>query len=273
MDLNIQSTIKLNNDIEMPILGLGTWQNKGKSVIRSVKWALEFGYRHIDTASFYKNESQIGKALQESDIPRKDIFITSKVWDTEQGYKSTLKAFELSTRKLKTDYLDLYLIHWPRKQRKATWKALQELYNEGKVKAIGVANFSIHHIEDLINDFSIIPAVNQFELSPFFYRKDLINFCRENKIAVEAYSPLTHGKKLDHPLLEDIAKKYEKSSAQILIRWGVQHKFIEIPKSSSKSHIRENAEVFDFRIQKEEMQKLDNIEENFQLLDDTKNWD
>jgi diketogulonate reductase-like aldo/keto reductase len=273
MSLSIQSTKKLNNGVQMPLLGLGTWQNRGKSVIKSINWALEVGYRHIDTASFYKNEKNIGKAIQKIDIARDDIFITSKVWDTEQGYDSTMKAFERSTKKLKTDYLDLYLVHWPRKQRNETWKALEKLYNEGKIKAIGVANFYIHHMEELIDKYSITPAVNQFELSPFLYREELITFCKENEIAVEAYSPLTHGKKLDHPKLKQIAKNYNKSTAQILIRWGLEHGFIEIPKSSDKSHIQQNADVFDFSINSEDMEILDNLEQSFQLLDDTSNWD
>jgi diketogulonate reductase-like aldo/keto reductase len=175
---------------------------------------------------------------------------------------------------LGTSYVDLYLIHWPRiKTRKETWKALEKIYKDGKARSIGVANYWIHHLQEILDSFEIIPAVNQFELSPFLYRKELITFCESHKIAVEAYSPLTHGRKLDHPSLRKIADKYNKSKAQILIRWGLQHGFIEIPKSSQKEHIIENSKVFDFKLNMDDMKTLDNLGEKFQLLYDTSKWD
>jgi len=274
LKLSLNSKIRLNNDVEMPRFGLGTWKTKGKDAINAVKWAIEAGYIHIDTASLYGNEKEIGQAIKESKIRREDIFITSKVWDSDQGFDPTLKALDISLKKLGTSYVDLYLIHWPRKQkRKETWTALEKINKDEKARAIGVANYWIHHIQEILENFEIIPAVNQFELSPYLYREELINFCRENNIAIEAYSPLTHGKKLNNPKLRNIAKKYNKSTAQILIRWGLQHVFIEIPKSTQKEHIIQNADVFDFQLREEDMIALNEIEENYQLLYDTSKWD
>jgi diketogulonate reductase-like aldo/keto reductase len=273
MKLSLDTEIELNNGIKMPILGLGTWKLTGIDAYNSVKWALEAGYKHIDTAKLYGNEKEVGKAIKESKISRDEIFITSKVWDSDQGYDSTLHAFERSLKNLSTSYLDLYLIHWPRKMRKETWKAMEKIYDEGKVHSIGVANFWIHHVEEILTNFAIKPAVNQFELSPFLFRKELVNFCNSCDITIEAYSPLTHGRKLDHPIIESIANSLNKTPAQILIRWGLQHDFIEIPKSNQKDHIIQNAMVFDFELDIDQMKQLDNIEEKFQLLYDTSKWD
>ncbi len=274
MKLNIDTKINLNNGIKVPILGLGTWRLTGKDAINAVKWALEAGYRHIDTAALYNNENQVGIAIKESDISREDIFITSKVWNRDQGYQSTIKALDRSLKRLNTTYVDLYLIHWPLKNKRIeTWKALEKIYKEGKARAIGVSNYWIHHLREILDSFTITPSINQFELNPFLNRKELINFCKENDISIEAYSPLTHGKKIDYPLLEKIAKKYDKSVAQILIRWGLQHEFIEIPKSSKKNHIVQNSKVFDFELGKEDMYMLDKIDEKYQYLFDTSKWD
>jgi len=274
LKLTIDTKIELNNGVKMPILGLGTWKITGTDAINTVKWALEAGYRHIDTAKLYNNETQIGIAIKESDISREDIFITSKVWDRDQGYQSTIKALDRSLKRLNSTYVDLYLIHWPRKSKRIeTWKALEKIYKEGKARAIGVSNYWIHHLQEILDSFTIKPSINQFELNPFLYRKELINFCKEKDISIEAYSPLTHGNKLDYPLLEKIAKKYHKSVAQILIRWGLQHEFIEIPKSSNKDHIIQNSMVFDFELVEEEMKKLDKIDAKYQHLYDTSKWD
>jgi len=274
LKLNIDTKINLNNGIKVPILGLGTWRLTGKDAINAVKWALEAGYRHIDTAALYNNENQVGIAIKESDISREDIFITSKVWNRDQGYQSTIKALDRSLKRLNTTYVDLYLIHWPLKNKRIeTWKALEKIYKEGKARAIGVSNYWIHHLREILDSFTITPSINQFELNPFLNRKELINFCKENDISIEAYSPLTHGKKIDYPLLEKIAKKYDKSVAQILIRWGLQHEFIEIPKSSKKNHIVQNSKVFDFELGKEDMYMLDKIDEKYQYLFDTSKWD
>lgn len=275
MNLSIDSTVKLNNDVEMPQLGFGTWKLEGKEVLKPLTWALEKGFRHIDTASLYGNEKYVGKAIKISEIPREDIFITSKVWDTDQGYEKTQKALDKSLEKLNLDYLDLYLIHWPREQRNETWRALEKIYQEGKARAIGVANFWTHHLEELLNKFDVAPTVNQVELHPFVYNEDkeLINLCRKNKIQVEAYSPLVHGKKLNFTKLKTIADKYNKSTAQLLIRWSLQHGFVCIPKSGNKKHIKENANVFDFEISEEDMNEIDSIDEHFRNLYDTSTWD
>lgn len=275
MNLSIDSTVKLNNDVEMPQLGFGTWKLEGKEVLKPLTWALEKGFRHIDTASLYGNEKYVGKAIKISEIPREDIFITSKVWDTDQGYEKTQKALDKSLERLNLDYLDLYLIHWPREQRNETWRALEKIYQEGKARAIGAANFWTHHLEELLNKFDVAPTVNQVELHPFVYNEDkeLINLCRKNKIQVEAYSPLVHGKKLNFTKFKTIADKYNKSTAQLLIRWSLQHGFVCIPKSGNKKHIKENANVFDFEISEEDMNEIDSIDEHFRNLYDTSTWD
>ncbi|MFO8018938.1 MAG: aldo/keto reductase [Promethearchaeia archaeon] len=271
MTLSIESKWELNNGVDMPIFGLGTWLLTGKEVQDSVKWALDAGYRLIDTATIYGNERQIGKALKEYGIPREDIFITTKVWNSDQGYNSTLKAFESSLRKLQTDYIDLYLIHWPVSKRLDTWKALEKLYEEGKTRAIGVSNFTIRHLQELFKESETVPAINQFEFSPFLYNKDLLEFCADNQIQLEAYSPLARGRKFDNPILQSIAKKYDKYPAQIMLRWGLQHNIIEIPKSSNRSHIKENAEIFDFELTAEDMRQLDDLNEDFSVVDDDPN--
>jgi diketogulonate reductase-like aldo/keto reductase len=275
LELSINSKVKLNNGVHMPRLGFGTWKLKGDKALSPVKWALDTGYRSIDTATLYGNEKSVGKAIQESDVPRKEIFITTKVWDSDLGYEKTQKAFQRSLNNLNIEYIDLYLIHWPRKLRNESWKAMEELYKQGKIKAIGVANFAISHLQELLDKFEIVPAVNQFELHPFLYseRKDLIEFCRRNNIQVEAYSPLTHGKQLNNPTLKTIAKEYDKTTAQLLIRWSLQHDFVVIPKSGDKNHIQENSDVFDFHISENDMGKIDSVKEEFRLLYDTSTWD
>ncbi len=268
MELSLNSNFELNNGVKIPILGLGTWNMYGNQAIKSVKWALEIGYRLIDTASFYGNEKEIGQGIRESNIPRDNIFITTKVWDSEQGYSTTLKAFENSIKRLNVEYLDLYLIHWPRNQKLETWKAMETLYEEGKVRAIGVSNFPIIHLEELINNSNQIPSINQVEFSPFLYQKELMDFCNDKNIKIEAYCPLTRTKKFDNPILQKICKKYNKKPSHILLRWGLQHSIIEIPKSSSKDHINENANLFNFNIEKEDMNSLDLLNENFRIVDD-----
>lgn len=268
MALNLDSRFKLNNGIKIPVLGLGTWDLYGDDAYNAVQWALEAGYRLIDTAKIYANERPIGKALEDAKINREELFITSKVWETDFGYNSTLKAFEKSLNKLKLKYMDLYLIHWPQNKRIETWKALEKLYEDGNVLAIGVSNFTIKHLKELFNETSIIPAINQVEFSPFLYQKELLEFCTSNEIRLEAYSPLTRAKKLDNPVLREIGKKYQKSTAQVLLRWGLEHGIIEIPKSGNKHHIIENADVFDFELTKEEMSQINDLNENLRVTYD-----
>ncbi len=231
----------------------------------AVHYALQAGYRHIDTAKIYANEQDIGQALAESKVPREEIFVTTKLWNTDQGYDSTLHALDESLNKLQMDYVDLYLMHWPVKGlRLESWKAMEKALSDGKARAIGVSNFMKRHVKELIDNSKILPAVNQIELSPFNYlqRKATIDFCRENDIALEAYSPLTKGRKLDDSNLVTLADKYGKTTAQFLIRWALEHEFIVIPKSSKQDRIVENASVFDFSIAKEDMEVLDGLNEN-----------
>jgi len=269
LDLKISSNVKLQNGIEMPIFGLGTWTLKGQECVQAVHWAIEMGYRLIDTAALYGNEREIGKAIQDSKIPREELFITSKVWNSDQGYENTLKAFEKSLNRLNLSYLDLYLIHWPVSGlRNDTWRALEKIYENNRVKAIGVSNFTIRHIDELLSKTSVIPMVNQIEFSPFLYQKELLEYCNSKNILLEAYSPLTRGRKFNNSTLRSISLKYNKSVPQVLIRWGLQHKIIEIPKSSNRQHIKENADVFDFELNTNDMNQLDGLNEDFRIVDD-----
>lgn len=210
---SLQDTATLHNGVKMPWFGLGVYKVKdGDEVIHSVKAALEVGYRRIDTASIYKNEEGVGRAIRESNVSREDIFVTSKVWNKEQGYDSTVQAFHNSLNRLGFDYLDLYLIHWPVEGKyKETWKALEYLYKEGKVRTIGVSNFHIHHLEDLMEDAEIKPMVNQVELHPYLTQIKLREYCQKHHIQIEAWSPLMHGKLLNHEVLVEIGKKYNKT--------------------------------------------------------------
>jgi diketogulonate reductase-like aldo/keto reductase len=264
--MDISSTLKMNNDMEIPIFGLGLYlSSSGDQANRALSIALQSGYRHFDTAKFYGNEQDVGLAVRESDIQREDIFVTTKLWNDDHGYDSTLEAIDLSLKKMQLEYIDLYLIHWPvQNMRLESWKALEKAYSEGKARAIGVSNYMIHHLEELLEHSQIVPAINQFEISPFNYqsRRDVIEFCRSQNIHVEAYSPLTKGRKLKDPDLIRIGGKYGKSSAQILIRWALEHKLIVLPKSSNEQRIQENADVFDFSLSEEDMEFLDNLDEN-----------
>mgnify|MGYP006302277425 FL=1 len=265
--MELTSTTTLNNGVKMPWVGLGVFMSQpGKEVEQAVRWALEIGYRHIDTASFYENEDGVGKALAESDVDREDIFVTTKVWNSEQGYNETLAAFDRSRSKLRTDYVDLYLVHWPiQSSFKDTWKALEKLYANGSVRAIGVSNFLQHHLEDLMGDFDVVPAVNQVEWHPFVLQKSLLDFCKKEGIQFEAWSPLSRGKFLDNEVIQDIARKHEKTPAQVLIRWDLQHEVVTIPKSVHRERIEENSKVFDFELSSEDMQRLDALDTNTRI--------
>lgn len=267
MSLNINTKIKLNNGVEMPLFGLGTWETtEGEPIINAVRLAISNGYRHIDTARIYGNEKGVGKglklALEDQGIRREDIFITTKLWINSFKYEKALKAFDRSLTKLGLDYVDLYLLHWPEPTyRQEAWKALEFILKEGKVRSIGVSNFYQNHLDELISGADIIPAVNQVEFSPYLYLKQLKEYCEKKGIRLEAYSPLTRGKMFEDSKLLDIANKYNKSSTQILIRWGLQHEVIEIPKSSKEDHLIENSKIFDFAITEEDMAILDNFHE------------
>lgn len=260
---------QLNNGIFIPSVGFGTWQTPdGETAVSAVKAALEAGYRHIDTAAIYRNEESVGQAIRESGIDRSEIFVTSKVWNKCRGYDNTMSAFERSLSKLGLDYLDLYLIHWPASPSKfdnwkelnlGTWKAMTELYKAGKIKAIGVSNFLPHHLEPLMES-EIVPMVDQIEFHPGYMQKEAVEYCKANGIAVEAWSPLGTGKMLSNETLMRIADKYERSVAQICIRWCLQNGTIPLPKSVTPSRIKENLNVFDFIISDEDMAVIDSME-------------
>lgn len=265
--LNFSTKVRLNNGVEMPILGLGTWQiNSGKETEEAVRCALKTGYRLIDTAQIYGNEESVGKALHKSGIPREEVFITTKLWNSDHGYKSAIAACEGSLKRLGLSYIDLYLIHWPvTSLRNETWKAMETLLEEGKCRAIGVSNYAVRHLEELLNGSSAVPAVNQVEFSPYLYQKALLEFCCSCGIQLEAYSPLTRGLKLGDPRLVSIARKYHKNTAQILIRWVLQRGVVAIPKSSKEENIRDNTSVFDFIISPEDMRVLDSFNEDLRI--------
>ncbi|MFJ7308127.1 aldo/keto reductase [Peribacillus frigoritolerans] len=261
---NIGETITLHNGVKMPQLGFGVFKVKnGNETVESVKKAIEVGYRAIDTAAIYENEEGVGQAIRECEVPREELFITSKVWNTEQGYETTLKAFEDSLNRLGLEYLDLYLIHWPGKDKYLeTWRALEKLYKDGKVKSIGVSNFHVHHLENLLANSEVKPVVNQIELHPLLTQVEIRDYCAKHEIKVESWSPLGRGNLLEEPTINHIAKKHGKSSAQVLIRWHLQHDLVVIPKSITPSRIKENAQVFDFSLSLNEMNQIDALNKN-----------
>lgn len=256
----------LNNNIFIPNIGFGTWHIKDSNLLEeSIILAIKLGYRHIDTASKYENEKFIGNTLKKYNIPRDEIFITSKVWNTDKGYDNTIKAFERSLQNLQTDYLDLYLIHWPMTSNNweeinwSTWKALEKLYEEGKVRAIGVSNFLVPHLESLKKRINILPMVDQIEFHPGFMQKDTIDYCMKNNIVVEAWSPIGSGKMLNNVELQRIAKKYNKSVAQICIKWCLQNNVLPLPKSTHYERIKENIDIYNFDISNEDMKFINSM--------------
>lgn len=262
--MSINETVTLRNNVEMPRFGLGVWQvEDGAEVIRAIKWALDTGYRAIDTAAVYGNEEGVGQALKEYGLKREDIFVTTKVANSDQGYEQTLAAFETSLTKLGLEYIDLYLIHWPLAETFVeTWQALETLYKRKKVRAIGVCNFHEHHMEKLLETAEIVPMVNQIELHPFLSQVPLREYCQSRGIVVEAYSPLGSGQLLNNKELKKIAKKHNKSVAQIILRWDWQIGVITIPKSVHKERIEENADIFDFELSDEDMTFIDSLNKN-----------
>ena len=259
---DLQGTFELHNGVQMPYFGLGVYLSEdGQEVINAVKWAIEAGYRHIDTASIYNNEEGVGKGIRQSGIDRKDIFVVSKVWNNDQGYESTLKAFNDSLKRLDMDYLDLYLVHWPVKGKyKETWRALEQLYREKKIRAIGVSNFLRHHLEDLLPTVEIVPMVNQMEFHPYLVQQDLIDYCNAHKIQYEAWSPMMQGRIFNLAAINEIAEKYGKSVAQVVLRWDLQKGVVTIPKSAKKERIIANADIFDFELSNEDVVSMDNLE-------------
>ncbi|NIK79191.1 diketogulonate reductase-like aldo/keto reductase [Paenibacillus castaneae] len=276
---HLQDTTTLHNGVKMPWLGLGVFKvEEGSELIQAVKLAIKHGYRSIDTAAIYENEKSVGmgihEAILENTIAREDLFVTSKVWNADLGYESTLAAYETSLNKLGLDYLDLYLIHWPVEGKyKDAWRALETLYNDGRVKAIGVSNFNIHHLQELLKDAAIKPMVNQVELHPQLTQKELISFCKEQGIQMEAWSPLMQGQLLDHPILKEIANKYNKTIAQIIVRWDLQNGIVTIPKSTKEHRIIENASVFDFDLSRDDLARINDLNENHRVGPDPDHFD
>jgi diketogulonate reductase-like aldo/keto reductase len=261
---DINGTVELKNGVLIPYFGLGVFQvQDGEEVKQAVKYALSAGYRHIDTASLYGNERGVGQAVRESGIHRKDIFVTSKVWNSDQGYVNTLRAFDMSMKLLGFEYLDLYLVHWPVTGKYIeTWKALEQLYAEGHVRAIGVSNFLRHHLEDLLVHCKIVPMVNQMEFHPRLVQQELIDFCHSYTIQYEAWSPLMQGKNFNIMELHPLAEKYKKDIAQIVLRWNLQKGVVTIPKSIRRERIISNAQIFDFEITLKDMQAIDRLDKN-----------
>jgi methylglyoxal/glyoxal reductase len=259
----------LNNGVQMPLLGLGVYDMYGAEAEKAIDFALETGYRLIDTAAMYRNETEAGNAIRNSGVPRADIFLTTKVNNTQQGYDQTLWAFEESEKKLNCGHIDLYLLHWPIKAtRKDTWLAIERLYAEGRVRAIGVANYLLPFLTELAEYQSVVPMVNQVEFSPYLYLEDLLNHCRQAGIQLQAYTPLIRGQRMGDPRLVAIAAQYHKTPAQIILRWALQHGVSTIPKSANPERIRENFDVFDFEITTEDMKSLNNLHEGLRIIDD-----
>lgn len=274
MALNIHSMKQLSNGIEMPRLGLGVYKlTESDIAIQAISTALDYGYRHIDTASLYANEKEVGEAVRASNVPREDIFITTKVWNTDQGYDQTLRAFEKSLGLLGMDYVDLYLTHWPVKETFVdTYRAIERLYDEKLIRATGVANHHAHHLEAIAVKANVKPMVNQVECHPRLTQFDLREYCAEQGIAITSWSPLARGRILEEPTLQRISRKYGKSTAQIIVRWHLQHDLIVIPKSENPTRIAENMDVYDFELSFEDMKNIDALNLNERTGKDPDNF-
>lgn len=272
---SILDTVELNNGVHMPWFGLGVFKAEdGTEVEEAVRWALDLGYRSIDTAAIYRNEAGVGRAIRESGFPREDLFITTKVWNSDQGYDTTLKAFDDSLAKLGLEYIDLYLIHWPVEGKFIdTWRALETLYRDGRANAIGVSNFMIPHLQELLAEANVVPAVNQYEFHPRLLQQDLLDFCLEQGIRPEAWSPIMRGQANDIPELKRIAEKYGKSPVQLVLRWDLQKGVVTIPKSVNRDRIESNADIFDFEISAEDMAAIDALDRGERIGPDPFNFD
>ncbi|KAI8843039.1 putative reductase [Chytridium lagenaria] len=268
------TTVKLNSGTSIPQVGLGVWQTSPNEAVDVILEALKAGYRHIDTAALYGNEAEVGEAIRRSGIPRQEIFVTTKLWNDDHGYEKALKAFEKSLKKLGMDYVDLYLLHAPVEGlRLESWRALEKIYADGKAKAIGVSNYGVHHLEELAKNSTVTPAVNQVELHPYLQRKNLVEYCKHKASLLKHTVHLRAEKRcLTDPKLVTIAKKYSKSTAQILVRWGIEKGYVTLPKSAKFERLRENANVFDFKIEENDMRVLDGFEEGLNVSWDPTVW-
>jgi methylglyoxal/glyoxal reductase len=259
---NLPPTLRLNNGVRIPRVGLGVFQARpGPETRRAVREALRVGYRHIDTARLYGNEMDVGAAVRESGIARSDLFVTTKLWNDDQGYDAALRAFDASIARVGLEQIDLYLVHWPvAGKRLASWRALERLLADGRVRAIGVSNFMVPHLDELLAHAAVVPAVNQIEVTPFFQQRAVRAACDKRQIVVEAYSPLTRGSRLGHPVVTNVARRIGKSPAQVLLRWGLEQGLVVLPKSTRPERIAENFALFDFELPAEEASRLDALE-------------
>jgi len=264
---SLSSTVRLSNGVEIPLVGLGVFKSPpGKETEQAVRWALEIGYRHIDTAAFYQNEQDVARGLKASGVPREKVFITTKVWNTDQGYEPALKAFDRSRRALEVDVVDLYLVHWPvRGKFTDTWRALEKLLSDGKVRAVGVSNFLVHHLEELRASSSVAPVVNQVEFHPFLVQQELLDYDARTGIRHEAWSPLTRGRRLDAAAITAIARKHGRTPAQVVLRWDLQLGVVTIPKSVHRERILENSRLFDFELDADDMARLTALDEGARI--------
>lgn len=262
-------TLELSSGHAIPQVGLGVWQMGPEETRSAVRAALDTGYRHVDTARIYGNESDVGRGLRESGVPREEVFVTTKLWNADQGFDRALRAFDASLERLGLDYVDLYLLHWPvAGLRLESWRALERLHEEGRARSIGVSNFLVPHLKELLGRAQVKPHVNQLELTPFLQRRDTVELCREHGIVLEAYSPLTRGERLNDPVLAAIAQQVSRSPAQVLLRWGIQQGFVVLPKSKTPARIRENSALFDFELSSAHIERLAGLEEGL-----TTGWD
>jgi diketogulonate reductase-like aldo/keto reductase len=273
--MNLSSRVKLNNGIEMPYLGLGVFQSKdGEETYNAVKWAIEAGYKHIDTAMIYGNEASVGKAIKDSGVARNEIFVTTKMWNEDMRKDNQFNAIDDSLKLLGLDYVDLYLIHWPVAGKYVeSWKKMEKIYKSGKAKAVGISNFNIHHIEDILAVSDLIPAINQCECSPELTQAELADYCKQKGIQFEPWSPLGQGNALKNPKIVKTAEKYGKTPAQIILRWGLQRGFVNIPKSITKSRIVENSKIFDFELADADFKELFTLNTNKRYGPDPETFD
>jgi diketogulonate reductase-like aldo/keto reductase len=267
--------VELANGVRMPWLGLGVFRSReGKEVEQAVAYALEQGYRLVDTAALYQNEAGVGRALRHSGIPRQEIFLTTKIWNSDQGYHSTFRALQQSLDKLQTSYVDLYLIHWPKGPLSLdSWQAMEELYEQGKMRAIGVSNFMIHHLEQLSRHCRILPMVNQYEFHPLLQQPELTRYCLERNIRPQAWRPILEGAVNDLPLLQQLSRRYGKSPVQLTLRWQIQKGVTTIPKSVTPERILHNAQIFDFTLSPEDMLLIDHLDQHLRQGADPDNFD
>jgi len=261
---SLAARVRTNQGTDMPCFGLGVFQSpSGDATRQAVAWALEAGYRMIDTAAMYGNEADVGAAVRASGIPREEIFVTTKLWHTDHGYEPALAAAHRSYERLGLGPIDLYLIHWPRadppQNRRESWRALERLRRDGVCRSIGVSNYAVRHLEEMTQYADVPPAVDQVEFHPFVYDPEFLAYCRTAAIQVEAYSPMTRGRRMDDPTVRAIAQAHGRTPAQVFLRWGIEHGLVEIPKSVRRERIVENAQVFDFSLSREEVAQLDGL--------------